>query len=98
MNSPTKNCFVLRPIGEPESQRRATSDDRYEHLIQPAAAECGYVVTHAGLIAEPGMITPQIIKRIVDDNLVIADLTDGNPNVFYELSLRHAIRKPCVLI
>ena len=42
------------------------------------------------------MITSQVIQRIVDDDLVVADLTDRNPNVFYELAIRHAIRKPLV--
>jgi len=39
-----------------------------------------------------------VIQRIVDDPLVIADLTDRNPNVFYELAVRHALRKPLVQI
>ena len=42
------------------------------------------------------MITSQVIQHIVDDQLVIADLTERNPNVFYELAIRHAIRKPLV--
>ena len=44
------------------------------------------------------MITSQVIQHIVDDPLVIADLTGMNPNVFYELAIRHAIRKPLVQI
>jgi hypothetical protein len=42
------------------------------------------------------MITSQVIQHIVDDPLVVADLTERNPNVFYELAIRHAIRKPLV--
>ena len=49
-------------------------------------------------ISEPGIITSQVIQHIVEDPLVIADLTDRNPNVFYELAIRHAIRKPLVQI
>jgi len=49
-------------------------------------------------LAEPGIITSQVIQHIVDDQLVIADLTERNPNVFYELALRHALRKPVVQI
>lgn len=44
------------------------------------------------------MITSQVIQRIIDDPLVIADLTGSNANVFYELAIRHAIRKPLVQV
>ena len=44
------------------------------------------------------MITAQVIQHIVEVPLVIADLTDQNPNVFYELVIRHGIRKPVVQI
>jgi hypothetical protein len=44
------------------------------------------------------MITSQVIQHIVEAPLVIADLTGRNPNVFYELSLRHALKKPVVQI
>ena len=50
------------------------------------------------MMDDPGMITSQIIQRIIDSPLVIADLTESNPNVFYELAIRHAIRKPLVQI
>src|SRR5690606_27903371 len=42
--------------------------------------------------------TDQIVKHILEDDLVIANLTGENPNVFYELALRHATRKPCIHI
>jgi hypothetical protein len=42
------------------------------------------------------MITAQVIDHIVRAPLVVADLSFGNPNVFYELGLRHACRKPAV--
>ena len=91
-----KICFVIAPIGEPESETRKRSDQILKHVISPAAVECGYNATRADQISEPGMITSQVIQHIVDDPLVIADLTERNPNVFYELAIRHAIRKPLV--
>ena len=42
------------------------------------------------------MITNQIIDYIIDSSLVIADLTDSNPNVFYELAVRHIVEKPYI--
>lgn len=44
------------------------------------------------------MITRQIIDYILHSRLVVADLSFHNPNVFYELALRHAVRKPIVQI
>lgn len=93
-----KACFVIAPIGEAESDTRKRSDQILKHVITPAAEKCGYKAVRADQISEPGMITSQVIQRIVDDPLVIADLTERNPNVFYELAIRHAIRKPLVQI
>ncbi|MBC8401511.1 MAG: hypothetical protein H8E14_08490 [Candidatus Marinimicrobia bacterium] len=93
---PEKECFVIAPIGDPESDTRKRSDQILKHVMSPALKECGYKATRADQISEPGMITSQVIQHIVDDPLVLADLTARNPNVFYELAIRHAIRKPLV--
>jgi hypothetical protein len=91
-----KICFVISPIGEEESETRKRSDQILKHIITGPVEQLGYEVIRADKISEPGIITHQILQHIVDDPLVIADLTDRNPNVFYELALRHAIRKPLV--
>ena len=68
-----KDCFVIAPIGEPESDIRKRSDQILKHVISPALKECGYKATRADQISEPGMITSQVIQHIVDDPLVVAD-------------------------
>ena len=93
-----KQCFVIAPIGEDGSDTRDRSDKVLKHIITPACKECGYKPIRADEISEPGIITTQVIQHVVDDPLVIADITGRNPNVFYELAVRHAIRKPVVQI
>ena len=92
-----KIAFVISPIGsKPELPEHRRSNQILKYVIKPVVTELGYEAIRADDIASPGMITTQIIEHIIKDPLVIADLTDHNPNVMYELSLRHAIRKPVV--
>jgi len=91
-----KVCFIISPIGDSESEIRKCSDKVLKHIITPAVEPFGYDIIRADQISEPGIITTQIIQHIVDSALVVADLSDRNPNVFYELALRHASRKPLV--
>jgi hypothetical protein len=93
-----KLCFVIAPIGSKESETRKRSDKVLKHIIKPIAEKCCYKVIRADKISEPGIITTQIIQHLLDDDLVIADLTGKNPNVFYELAIRHTVRKPVVQI
>lgn len=89
-------CFVIAPIGTEKSDIRTRSDQILKHVIRPVADECGYKAVRADEISEPGSITTQVINRILEAPMVVADLTGNNANVFYELAVRHAIRKPYV--
>ena len=93
-----KKCFVIAPIGDEGSLVRKRSDQIFRYVIEPAAKNFGYDAIRADHIAKPGLITSQVIEHIIQDDLVIADLTDRNPNVFYELAIRHAVRKPFIQI
>ena len=91
-----KVCFVIAPIGGRGSPSRHRSDQILRHIIKPVAELFGYRLVRADLISEPGMITDQIINYLIEAELVVADLTERNPNVFYELAVRHAVRKPVI--
>lgn len=93
-----KTCFFIAPIGESGSEIRGRSDRILKYVVAPAVAQCGYTALRADQISEPGLITTRVIQHVIDDPLVIADLTGPNPNVFYELAIRHAVRKPLVQI
>ncbi len=89
-------CFFIAPIGEAGTSVREDSDQVLRHIVRPAASRFGMKAVRADEIAEPGIIASQVIERIVESPLVVADLTGHNPNVFYELAIRHAIRRPFV--
>ena len=89
-------CFVIAPIGEDDSETRQRSDRVLKHIITPAVQECGYRVERADLMPKAGMITGQVVHLLRDAPLVVADLSEHNANVFYELAVRHALRRPFI--
>lgn len=93
-----KICFYITPIGAAESVERKHADLFMSSLVQPALEELGLTLVRADHIGEPGMITSQILEYLKKARLAIADLSYLNPNVFYEVALRHALRLPVVQI
>lgn len=89
-------CFIVSPIGEAGSEFRKHADLVLNSLIEPALNDLGLRTIRADRISKPGLITGQVIEHIAQAALVIADLSYTNPNVYYELALRHAVRKPVV--
>mgnify|MGYP001766543246 CR=1 FL=1 len=91
-------CFYIAPIGADGSVQRKHSDLFLESLVIPGLNSLNLKVVRADKIDDPGIITSQIIEYIVKSKLVVADLSFHNPNVFYEMALRHAVRRPIVQI
>ena len=96
VDSTKKTCFVISPIGEPGSETRERSDQILNYIIRPAVEGLGYETTRADEMERPGIITRQVITSVFEADLCIADLTERNPNVFYELAVRHVVRKPFI--
>lgn len=78
--------------------------NRFNHIIKPAIEELQiegkkvYKAIRGDLISETGSITQSVIEKIYKSEVVLADLTTLNPNVFYELGVRHALRQKTILI
>src|SRR5215475_2549614 len=99
--NPTKPlCFVIGPIGAERSPERKHSDLLLHAVIKHVltADEFGYRVKRADEDADPGMIGDRMISDVINADLVVADLTDLNPNAFYELGIRHSTEKPTIHI
>ena len=93
-----KECFFIAPIGKEGSPERNRSDGILEFIIDRAAQELGLTAVRGDQISEPGQITLQVIDHILGARAAVADLTGLNPNVFYELAVRHTARLPVTLI
>jgi len=91
-----KTCFIICPIGEADSPERTRSDALLKQVYLPVLSAYGYKPVRADQIPKTGFITTQTINLVIESPLVVADLTGGNPNVFYELAIRHATGKPCI--
>jgi hypothetical protein len=92
-------CFFIAPIGENGSDIRKRSDGVRDWVVKPAAKEAaGLKTLRADDVGEPGQITAQAVQHCLKAKAAVADLTDGNPNVYYELSVRHGALLPVALI
>ncbi len=101
-------CFVIMPFGSPQKDPDGARklDQIYNEWIRPTVEsikisgnEAQYLSCHrADKEVRPGDIITHIIEHLVDSFIVIADMTGQNPNVFYELGVRHAVRNNTILI
>jgi hypothetical protein len=97
-----RECFVIMPIGSGEVYQMYRN--RYVHMIQPAIEGIRvndqqiFRSIRADFVTQTGSITRDLLSRLYRSDAVLADLTDLNPNVFYELGVRHALRVGTILI
>ncbi len=96
----SNTCFYITPIGEERSEQREHADLLLGQIVEPAIEALGMdlAVVRADKMTQPGMISQQILQHVLGARLVVADLSFHNPNVFYELAIRHATKLPTVLI
>ena len=91
-----KTVFFISPIGEEGSDARRRADQTYKHLVRKALSPEAHRIQRADEDNTPGNITPRLVTQIVEADLVIADLSGFNPNVFYELAIAHGHHRPVV--
>ena len=82
-------CFVMMPFGP-------WYDTYYREIYTPAIKEAGFEPVRADELFSSGSVVEQIWEQIDKAKVLLADLTGKNPNVFYELGLAHADRKPVI--
>lgn len=86
------SCFVMMPFAPPLG-------DYYSQIFEPAINKAGLTAIRADNdIFGTGKIIDQIWLGINKAKVLIAELTQRNPNVYYELGIAHALKKPVVLV
>ncbi len=93
-----RTCFVIMPFSGTAACQEAEWTAVFREMIKPAVEESGldYVCTRSDLKA--GNIVKGILSNLDEADVVIADITDLNPNVFYELGIRHTLKEYTILI
>jgi hypothetical protein len=84
-------CFLLMPFG-------GWFDKYYNAIYSPAVSDAGFEPVRADDLFSSGMVVKQVWDQIKKAKVLLAELTDKNPNVFYELGLAHAIGRPVVIV
>lgn len=92
-----KTCFIITPIGDEKDEIRRHIDGVIDNIITPVM-ENEYELNVAHRLFNTGSINKQIIEQIYKSDIVIANLTQTNPNVMYELAFRHTLGLPAITI
>lgn len=97
-----KTCFVAMPVTTPTSYTEDLHDaDHFghvlKHLFTPALEQAGYTVIPPKMFGA-ALIHAEIIRHLEQADLVLADLSNHNPNVFFELGIRTSLDRPVVLV
>lgn len=95
-----KSCFVIMPFGKRKDVdgTEIDFDYVYRHLIEKAVEDLGIDCDRCDEIPDTGAIHKKMFKGIFEADVAVVDITSLNPNVFYELGVRHALHKFVTLV
>ena len=93
-----KKCFFITPVGEDDSETRKNADGLIDNVLTDVLNGFDMEIICSHRVNNSDTITDRIVENILTCELAIADLTGLNPNVKYELGVRHAIEKHVICI
>ena len=93
-----KVCFIISEMGESGTPTRERADKVYKYLIAPVCEDLGYKPIRVDHVNAVDNINETIINYLKTAHMVVADMTEHNPNAFYELGFRQALELPLVPI
>lgn len=93
-----RTCFIIMPISDHPNYPQGHFSRVYEYIIKPACIMAEFQPVRADDVLNTNHIALDILKKIIDSDMALCDLSTQNPNVLYELGIRQAFNKPVALI
>lgn len=91
-----KECLVVSVIGKKGSTERKHADQLLDEIISPVLSRLGYDVYRIDKIRLGARIDDKLVTKLMEVDLVVADVTYPNPNVYWELGARRAWNRPAL--
>jgi len=91
-----KTCFVVSPTGNEGSEVRSNANKLFKYIIKPVCEACDIEPIRVDQLNDANSVTQTIIDNLETADLVIADVSGHNPNVFYEIGFRTRTKKPII--
>jgi hypothetical protein len=85
-------CFIVMPFGIPDLE------DLYAEFVVPVLEDCKVECKRGDDIFGSNVVMEDVRAAIASADLIVADLTGQNPNVFYEVGIAHTLGKPVLLL
>ena len=92
----TRRAFVIMPFSKTRKHSASEWTDIFENVFRPAFDACGYQCERAEI--STGSLIKSILHELAYARVVLADLTDRNANVFYELGVRHSLSNRTIMV
>ncbi len=94
LRSSGRRCFVILPYGVSDGPAHPVNFDAvYEELIKPVVEDLNLECIRADRVSRSGLIHKEMIENILEADVLIADVTLGSPDVFFELGIRQTARR-----
>lgn len=89
-------CFIIMPQGEPSGYSQGHFNRVYDYVIVPACRAAGFWPVRAESDTYDNPL--EVIKKIIDSDIVLCDLSANNANALYGLAVRHSLDLPVTLV
>src|SRR5215467_10347587 len=91
-----KSAFVIMPFSDTASATAQRWTEIFKDVFKPAFEECGYSCERAKPMT--GHLLDSIVENLATSTVALADVTDRNANVFYELGIRHSLKRGTIIV